>query len=270
MPGRTQHAEALERGVLGLLPGAVADVVCGDADAGCDSELGIAQPPLSEALKQRARERWEAEQRAKPPRLVEPSEPPPPPPPPPTSLARWRIRVDYVSEGVIPMELHGRTRLQWCEEAKEWANMFFKRGDVARASRKYKKAMLDLEVPTQWSVEDNVKRNQLRVALHLNVAACGLRAVDVFGAVRYDDTVAHASRVLEVDPRNVKALFRRGQAHLLRPDHINGLALALEDLGRAAQLEPDNAPVKSMLAKARAQQKALDQRDATMCGRMLG
>ena len=44
---------------------------------------------------------------------------------------------------------------------------------------------------------------------------------------------------LLLDKENVKALFRRGQAHLLRPDHINGLALALEDLGRAAQLEPD-------------------------------
>ena len=61
--------------------------------------------------------------------------------------------------------------------------MFFKRGDAvrrerhqhrchsaartahpwqARANRKYKKAMLDLEVPTQWSPEDNVKRNQVR------------------------------------------------------------------------------------------------------------
>ena len=69
---------------------------------------------------------------------------------------------------------------------------------------------------------------QLRLTLHLNVAACGLRATDVFGATRYDDTIAHATRALEADPKNVKALFRRGQAHLLRPGHINGLALALE------------------------------------------
>ena len=61
---------------------------------------------------------------------------------------------------------------------------------------------------------DNIARNQLRLALHLNVAACGLRAADVFGATRYDDTIAHCTRVLEVDPTNLKALFRRGQAHL--------------------------------------------------------
>ena len=46
---------------------------------------------------------------------------------------------------------------------------------------------------------------QLRLALHLNVAACGLRATDVFGETRYHDTISHASRVLEADPSNVKA-----------------------------------------------------------------
>jgi hypothetical protein len=76
--------------------------------------------------------------------------------------------------------------------------------------------------------------------------------------------------VLEADPTNVKALFRRGQAHFLRPSHINGLALALEDLRRAAELEPGDTGVRSMLARARAQQKSLDQKDASMFGRMLG
>ncbi len=125
-------------------------------------------------------------------------------------------------------------------------------------------------MPTQWEADDNIRRNQLRLSLHLNVAACGLRATDVHGEIRYLDTISHASRVLEVDPTHVKALFRRGQAHLLRPGHINGLALALEALRRAAELEPADAGVRSMLARARAQQKALDQKDASMFGRMLG
>ena len=55
VPGRTLHAEALERGVLGLHPGSIADVVCVDAAAGSDSELGIVQPPLPDILQQCAR-----------------------------------------------------------------------------------------------------------------------------------------------------------------------------------------------------------------------
>lgn len=74
-----------------------------------------------------------------------------------------------------------------CEESKAEANALFKRGDAvrarhvrmcacplawrarrpravpqARANRRYKKAMLDLEVPTQWAADDNVRRNQAR------------------------------------------------------------------------------------------------------------
>ena len=109
VPGRTLHAEALERGVLGLHPGSIADVVCVDAAAGSDSELGIVQPPLPDILQQCARTKRETELRAKPPPLIAPREPPPPA----TSLSRWRVRVVSATEGVIPMELHGRWRLDW-------------------------------------------------------------------------------------------------------------------------------------------------------------
>jgi len=176
VPGRTLHAEALERGVLGLHPGSVADVVCTDAAAGSDSELGIVQPPLPDALQQLARTKWEAELQAKAPPLIAPRESPPPLPPA-ASLSRWHVRVVSATEGIIPMELHGRRRLEWCEQSKAEANALFnpnpnpnpdpdpnpnpnpdqaeanalfKRGDAARAMRRYKKALLDLEVPTQW------------------------------------------------------------------------------------------------------------------------
>ena len=43
-----------------------------------------------------------------------------------------------------------------------------------------------------------------------------------------------------------------------------------QDLRRAADLEPGDAGVRSMLARARAQQKSLDQKEASMFGRMLG
>jgi len=152
------HAEALERGVLGLRPGSVAEVVCVDEGAGSDIELGIEQRILSEYLKERTCTKWEAEQRAKPHPLIASREPHFLPPPPPTSLSRWYIRVDMATEGVNLMELHGCSRLDWCarsfacspgashivcsqhafphlgrcEGAKEWANLMFKRGDVVR------------------------------------------------------------------------------------------------------------------------------------------
>jgi len=44
--GETLHAEVLERGVLGMPPGSVVNVICTDVDAGSDTVLRIAPPAL--------------------------------------------------------------------------------------------------------------------------------------------------------------------------------------------------------------------------------
>lgn len=59
------------------------------------------------------------------------------------------------------------------------------------------------------------------------------------------DVINHCSRVLRVDKANVKALYRRAVGHLMLPSerHINGLALAQQDLSLAHDLDPENAEV---------------------------
>ena len=60
--------------------------------------------------------------------------------------------------------------------AQLWATEHYKRGWARRAMQHYKKAMLDLEVPVTWENDAQlVERNQLRVSLHLNCAACALK-----------------------------------------------------------------------------------------------
>ncbi|KAL3919026.1 MAG: hypothetical protein SGPRY_005784 [Prymnesium sp.] len=96
--------------------------------------------------------------------------------------------------------------------------------------RWYKKAMLDLEVPCQWDEQQNIERNHLRLQM------------------------------------NVKALFRRAQAHLQKPssEHVNGLQaarpssthrLAQEDLKQAIKLDPQSTEVRKLLSKAKDLQK---------------
>jgi tetratricopeptide (TPR) repeat protein len=115
--------------------------------------------------------------------------------------------------------------------------------------------MLDLEIPTQWSPETNIERNRLRLSLHLNIAACCLRTRDYVGAI------FHATRALRTQPKNVKALFRRGSAHLaLFRERATALDAALADLEMARQLEPENREVANKLLEARAKQKQVSQR----------
>ena len=93
-----------------------------------------------------------------------------------------------------------------------------------RAMRHYKKALLDLETPCEWYQEEHIiERNQLRLQLHLNTALCGLKVPPErqfpnlqAPKIHFDphhDAIFHCTRVLDVDKRNVKALYRRACAH---------------------------------------------------------
>ena len=195
----------------------------------------------------------------------------------------FHIRLDSVSEGQIPMYQDSYERIEWVTERKAWATELYKRGWFGRALRHYKKAMLDLETPLEWQLEQHVvERNQLRLQLHLNVAACGLKlpidkpypnlSTPKNEWDPHQETIAHCTRVLKVDRNNVKALYRRALAHLMLPSerHINGLALALEDLSRAAELDPSNAEVRKELKRARQLQKEVDQKEQGMFTKMIG
>ena len=286
--GRSLYSEALERTVAFCRPGAVVDSLCTDPEMATDHTLGIAPRPLSDG----ARQKWarpagpvgNAQGAMEPPPMMQPRpEDTPPPWAPPGHVTLFHVRLDSVKPGVVPMHQDSYERIDWVTQRKAWATELFKRGWYARAMRQYKKALLDLETPIEWLVEEHaVERNQLRLQLHLNVAACGIKLpvekpYPTLSTPKHmwdpqQDAIAHCSRVLKVDQCNVKALYRRAIAHLLLPAdrHINGLACALDDLQRAIQLEPQNAELKRELKRAKAMQRELDQRQAGMFTRMIG
>lgn len=63
----------------------------------------------------------------------------------------------------------------------------------------------------------------------LNAALCALKLKDVTACIR------HASKALELDPQNIKGLYRRGTAYLEKD-----LKKAKQDLMLAKQLDPEN------------------------------
>ena len=231
--GRTLHAEALDRGLLGLKEGSVADLFCLEAAAAADSVLGIEQPVPVEPL-----------------------------PDAPEGVTRWRLRLESVASADTPQEMDGARRLAFCEESKAFGSELFRAGLHERASRRYKKAMLDLEVPIKWSAEQNATRNALRLQCHLNIAACALKAATDNEAVHHE-AVHHATKALEIDPSCVKALFRRAQARLDAPPTINhGVQARVANPGKRCwaaahtsprlQPRPSSRRTRSMICYAQA------------------
>ena len=83
-------------------------------------------------------------------------------------------------------------------------------------------------------------------------AACNNAAHAALKLERYDAVVDNASEVLHVQPKNAKALFRRGKARLMRgrPEE------ALDDLTAADKHCPGDAGIVGALQQAQAQMAA--------------
>ena len=78
-------------------------------------------------------------------------------------------------------------------------------GNYKIATGLYKRVIDFLKDETDMTDEAGEKRNTLLVAAHLNVAMCALKTNN------HIETRKHCNEALELSPKNVKGLFRRGQ-----------------------------------------------------------
>lgn len=93
------------------------------------------------------------------------------------------------------------------------------------------------EAKEKLTEEQQTAVDQLTLAANLNLSACYLKEE------KYEKAVLRATKVLEKDPKHVKALFRRGEARI----YLNDLDRAREDLNAAESLAPDDKGIKSRL-----------------------
>ncbi|TYZ68629.1 hypothetical protein PybrP1_013012 [[Pythium] brassicae (nom. inval.)] len=125
------------------------------------------------------------------------------------------------------MDMSTTAKLDACDGFRRLGNRFFQHGQYQRAAYHYHKALVYFEYVFPDSDDENARHDALKLKVLLNFAACRLKTHQL------DDVVHHASQALAIDPRSVKALYRRAQAHRLRDD----FELAQQDLARAAELE---------------------------------
>lgn len=124
---------------------------------------------------------------------------------------------------------------------KEKGTAYFKSTKYILASKQYKKITSYLELETSINEEETpelkAERDSLMLAAHLNLAACHLKLSDCKSAKDQCD------KALEFDEKNVKALFRRGQAYigLYEPQ------LAKGDFKLALEMDPSNKAVTAQL-----------------------
>ncbi|PON33449.1 Peptidyl-prolyl cis-trans isomerase, FKBP-type [Parasponia andersonii] len=131
-------------------------------------------------------------------------------------------------------DMNTQEKIEAARKKKEEGNALFKAGKYERASRRYEKAVKFIEYDSSFGDEEKQQAKVLKITCNLNSAACKLKLKD------YKQAEKLCTKVLELDNRNVKALYRRAQAYIQLVD----LDLAEMDIKKALEIDPNNRDVK--------------------------
>ncbi|CAH9075390.1 unnamed protein product [Cuscuta epithymum] len=177
---------------------------------------------------------------------------------PPNSIVFYEVElVSFVKEKES-WDMKNDEKIEAAIRKKEEGNALFKAGKYARASKRYEKAGKFVEYDNSFSEEEKKQTKALKISCNLNNAACKLKLKD------YKEAIKLCTKVLELETTNVKALYRRAQAHMNMAD----LDLAEFDIKKALEIDPANRDVKLEYKVLKEKVKEFNKKDAKFYGNM--
>ncbi|XP_061641740.1 peptidyl-prolyl cis-trans isomerase FKBP5 [Phyllopteryx taeniolatus] len=150
-----------------------------------------------------------------------------------------------------PWEMDLLEKLSLALEVKHKGNQYYKAGHYYHAVIQHQRIISWLEMECGNGLEQQKQINDFLLAAHLNLALCFLRIQD------YSLVVENCNKVIELDASNEKALYRRGEARLLR----NEFSLALVDFQHVRQVNPANRAAKRQIVNCQKKMKEYHELD---------
>ncbi|CAG2053396.1 unnamed protein product [Timema podura] len=149
---------------------------------------------------------------------------------PPHADVEYVVELKNFEKAKEGWSLDSDGKLEQAKFFKEKGTNYFKAEKYQLALKMYKKIITFLEHELGFEGEKNDERKALLLAAHLNLAMCYLKLTENLEARDECD------KALELDPNNIKGLFRRGQAWLgmVEPEK------AKADFEMVLKLEPNN------------------------------
>ncbi|XP_010482107.1 PREDICTED: peptidyl-prolyl cis-trans isomerase FKBP65 [Camelina sativa] len=178
---------------------------------------------------------------------------------PPNSTVSYEVELVSFIKEKESWDMDTKEKIEAAGKKKEEGNVLFKNGKYARASKRYERGVRYIEYDSAFDEEDKKKAKALKIACNLNNAACKLKLKD------YKEAAKLSTKVLEMDGRNVKAMYRRAHAYMETAD----LDLAELDIKKALEIDPDNKEVKIEYKKLKEKVKEYNKKDAKFYSNML-
>lgn len=173
----------------------------------------------------------------------------------------FRIHLMSFQESVLSWQLLPEEKISRAAHHKEKGTVLFQLGNIEFAFRRFSKALKYLVCcHPQDCIPEHLLETycKLKCQCYSNLAACQMK-LNMFSEV-----VQNCSKAIEIEPKNVKALYRRGQAYLF----FNDTDSARSDLEMVASLEPQNKAVLQLLGQLQVKQRQVDSKMASGLSRM--
>jgi FK506-binding protein 4/5 len=119
---------------------------------------------------------------------------------------QYEIILEDFEQAPKSWKLKGNEKIEYAKKRKEEGSELFKLGRYSRAEKKYKAALEYANSEHDLDDKQKEEAKPLKVSIHLNLAACDIRANSWSGVIE------HSNKALELNPGNLKALLRRGRA----------------------------------------------------------
>ncbi|XP_027173495.1 70 kDa peptidyl-prolyl isomerase-like isoform X1 [Coffea eugenioides] len=178
---------------------------------------------------------------------------------PPTASVLYEIMLINFAKEKSFWKMDTQEKLEACQSKKSDGNALFKAGRFELASKKYEKASKYIEFDHSFNDDEKSLASSLLSSCSLNNAACKLKLGKYFEASRL------CTKVLEVDPCCVKALFRRSQSYLRTSD----LEKAEADIKRALAIDPNNREVRLVYQELKDKKRQYFRQEAEIFTNML-
>ncbi|KAJ6687106.1 PEPTIDYL-PROLYL CIS-TRANS ISOMERASE [Salix purpurea] len=158
---------------------------------------------------------------------------------PPNSTVCYEIELVSFDKEKESWDMSTDEKIEAAGKKKEEGNVLFKAGKYAKASKRYEKAVKFIEYDSSFSEEEKKQAKALKAE-----KLC--------------------TKVLELESRNVKALYRRAQAYIQLAD----LDLAEFDIKKALEIDPENRDVKLEYKTLKEKMKEFNKKEAKFYGNM--
>lgn len=145
---------------------------------------------------------------------------------PPNATVEYTVTLKECERAISEWKCDATESLEQAKIFKEKGNNYLKSNKYQLANKMYKKTNNYLS-NTEPDCEEG---KQMKTAIHLNMALCYQKLNDFFEAKMACNTA------LEIDPNNIKGLYRRGQSYFA----VNDIENALKDFEKVHEIDPQN------------------------------